>query len=348
MPNKKKTARKLRIVFSLLTLLLVVPGVHSAFSAEVNIYSARQEHLIKPLLDEFSAQTGITANLLTGEGPALLERLRSEGRNSPADVLITVDVGNLVAAKQAGVLQSVQSDVLERNIPAQYRDDEGQWFGLSSRARIIYYDAERVDPARISTYEALADPDLGKVICVRSSSNVYNQSMVAALIAHHGVEKTEEWARGFVRNFARTPQDNDTAQIRAVASGECAVGIANSYYFGRLLASDNPADQEVTRKVSLVWPNQDDRGTHMNLSGAGVTQSARNIPQAVALLEFLSGESAQEIYARDNNEYPVNPDVKPSGSVVQMGEFKADDLNLSLIEKYNAEAVRVMDRAGWR
>ncbi|GAB6057580.1 Fe(3+) ABC transporter substrate-binding protein [Desulfonatronum parangueonense] len=347
MSDKKKPA-KLLVIISLLILFLCVPGVHNAFSAEVNIYSARQEHLIKPLLDEFTAETGITVNLLTGQGPALLERLRSEGRNSPADILITVDVGNLVAAKQAGVLQSAQSDVLEQNIPAQYRDDEGYWFGLSSRARIIYYDAERIDPAKISTYEALADPDLGKVICVRSSSNIYNQSLVAALIAHHGVEKTEEWARGFVRNFARTPQDNDTAQIRAVAAGECAVGIANSYYFGRLLASDDPADQEVTRKVSLVWPNQEDRGAHMNLSGGGVTQSARNIEQAVKLLEFLSSEAAQEFYARVNNEYPVNPNVEPSGPVVQMGEFKADDLNLSLIEKYNAEAVRVMDRAGWR
>lgn len=336
------------IFVAIFGFMLSIPPISHGQAGEVNIYSARQEHLIKPLLDVFSQQTGIRYNLLTGQGPALLERLRSEGRNSPADVLITVDVGNLVAAKQAGVLQAVQSAVLEDNIQPQYRDDEGFWFGLSSRARIFYYDPLRFDAAKVATYEALADPDLGQVICVRSSSNVYNQSLVAALIAHQGVEWTEQWVRGLVNNFARRPQDNDTAQIRAVASGECGVGIANSYYFARLLASDDPADRDVTEKVHVLWPNQGDRGTHMNLSGAGVTQSARNVTEAVALLEFLSGEQAQEMYARENNEYPVNARVPFSGPVLEMGEFKADDLNLSLIEKYNAEAVRVMDRAGWR
>lgn len=329
-------------------VILTLTGMQTVQAAEVNIYSARQEHLIKPLLDDFSKETGISYKLLTGEGPALLERLRSEGRNSPADILITVDVGNLVAAKQAGVLQPVQSPLLEANILPQYRDTEGYWYGLSSRARVIYYDPDRVAPEAIARYEDLAAPELGKVICVRSSSNIYNQSMVASMIAHHGVEKTEQWVRGFVNNFARPPQDNDTAQIRAVANGECAVGIANSYYFGRLLASDAQADQDVTSKVQVMWPNQQDRGVHMNLSGGGVTRSAGNIEEAVKLLEFLSAAHAQEIYARDNNEYPVNPQVPHSGPVVQMGTFKADELNLSLIEKYNAEAVRVMDRAGWR
>ncbi|MBM9537598.1 Fe(3+) ABC transporter substrate-binding protein [Desulfobulbus alkaliphilus] len=329
-------------------VILTMTGMQTVQAAEVNIYSARQEHLIKPLLDDFFKETGISYKLLTGDGPALLERLRSEGRNSPADILITVDVGNLVAAKQAGVLQPVQSSLLEENILQQYRDAEGYWYGLSSRARVIYYDPDRVAPEAIARYEDLADPELGKVICVRSSSNIYNQSLVASMIAHHGVEETEQWVRGFVRNFARTPQDNDTAQIRAVASGECAVGIANSYYFGRLLASENLADQNVTSKVRVMWPNQQDRGVHMNLSGAGVTQSATNVEQAIKLLEFLSAAHAQEIYARENNEYPVNPKVPHSGPVVQMGTFKADELNLSLIEKYNAEAVRVMDRAGWR
>jgi len=319
-----------------------------SFAAEVNVYSARQEHLIKPLLDEFSSQTGIKYNLLTGEGPALLERLRGEGRNSPADVLITVDVGNLVAAKQAGVLQPVASEILTGNIEESYRDVEGYWYGLSARARVIYYDPQRIAPDKINTYEALADPELGQVICVRSSSNVYNQSLVASLIAHDGVEKTEAWIKGFVNNFARKPQDNDTAQIKAVASGECAVAVANSYYFARLLASDKPEDRKVTEAVRVLWPNQNDRGAHMNLSGGGVTQSARNIPESIKLLEFLSGEIAQEIYARENNEYPVNPAVKASGVVADMGDFKADDLNLSNIEKFNAEAVRTMDRGGWK
>lgn len=317
------------------------------FAAEVNIYSARQEHLIKPLLDEFSKQTGVQYKLLTGEGPALLERLKAEGRNSPADVLLTVDVGNLVAAKQAGVLQAVKSSALNENIKESYRDAEGFWYGLSARARVIFYDPKRVKPEQIATYEALADPELGKVVCVRSSSNIYNQSLVAALIAHHGVEQVDRWIKGFVNNFARKPQDNDTAQIKAVASGECAVAVANSYYYARMLASGKPGDKDVTDKVAVLWPNQGDRGAHMNLSGAGVTASARNVEGAVKLLEFLSGEKAQEIYARENNEYPVNPKVKATGPVAEMGEFKADNLNLSEIEKYNAEAVRAMDRGGW-
>lgn len=316
-------------------------------SAEVNVYSARQEHLIKPLLDEFSRETGIPYKLLTGEGPALLERLKAEGQNSPADMLLTVDVGNLVAAKQAGVLRAVTSSVLQENIQESYRDAEGFWYGLSARARVVYYDPRRIQPEKIATYEALADPELGKVICVRSSSNVYNQSLVASFIAHHGVEWTDRWIKGFVNNFGRKPQDNDTAQIKAVAAGECAVAVANSYYYARLLASGKPEDKAVTDKVAVQWPNQADRGAHMNLSGAGVTVSARNAEGAVKLLEFLSGELAQGIYAKENNEYPVNPKVKAGGAVVQMGEFKADDLNLSKIEKYNAEAVRAMDRGGW-
>ena len=316
--------------------------------AQVNIYSARQEHLIKPLLEIFEQETGIAYRLLTGEGPALLERLRSEGRHSPADVLLTVDVGNLVAAKTAGVLQAVESEVLNENIPAQYRDQDGQWYGLSARARVIYYAPGRVDPARIATYEALADPELGRLVCVRSSTNIYNQSLVASWIAHHGNDGAELLVRGLVGNFARRPQDNDTAQIRAVAAGECDVAIANTYYFARLLASDDPADQAVVRNVELLWPNQDGRGAHMNLSGAGVTSSARRVADAVKLLEFLSSDAAQAIYARENHEYPVNPRVEPSGAVADLGQFKADTLHLSQLELHAAEAVRIMDRAGWR
>lgn len=342
------TALKLRLIPVLLTVALLLPGALNAQAAEVNIYSSRQEHLIQHLLDDFTAQTGIQYNLLTGDGPGLLERLRREGRNSPADVLITVDVANLVAAKRAEVLHPIHSAVLEENIIPQYRDAEGYWYGLSTRSRIIYFDPERVDPGKITTYESLADPDLGQVVCVRTSSNVYNISLVASLIAHHGPEQTEDWVRGFVANFARAPQDNDTAQIRAVAAGECAVGIANSYYFARLLASDDPADQDVTNRVHVMWPNQDGRGAHMNVSGAAVTRSAQNVAEATKLIEFLSGEHAQEIYARVNNEFPVNPHVEPSGPVVQMGTFKADDMELSTIEKHTVEAVRVMDRGGWR
>lgn len=332
------------IVFFLVLTFIPVP----AKSSQVNIYSARQEHLIKPLLDEFSRETGISYRLLTGQGPALLERLKNEGRNSPADILITVDVGNLVAAKEAGVLRPVSSDILNKNIPVQYRDDQGKWYGLSARSRVVYYAPDRVDPERIPDYESLAVEGLGYGVCVRSSSNIYNQSLMASMVAHLGKEKAYAWARGLVNNFARRPQDNDTGQIRAVAAGECDVAIANSYYFARLMASGNPADQEVVSRVRLHWPNQDGRGAHMNLSGAGVTSSASNPEQALKLIEFLSLPWAQEFYARENNEYPVNPEVQASGVVLELGSFKADDLNLAEIEKYNAQAQRIMDRAGWR
>jgi iron(III) transport system substrate-binding protein len=336
--------------FTLFALMILPAMVFPALShaGQVNIYSARQEHLIKPLLDEFTQKTGIRYQLLTGNGPALLERLKNEGKNSPADVLITVDVGNLVAAKQAGVLQPVSSAVLDANIPSQYRDDEGYWYGLSARSRVIYYAKDRVDPARINTYEKLAQPDLGYRVCVRSSSNIYNQSLMAAMIAHHGEEKALDWATGLVNNFGRKPQDNDTGQIRAVAAGECDVAIANTYYYARLMASTDPADQQVVEKTALLWPNQNDRGTHMNLSGAGITQSAKQVDAAIKLLEFLAGETAQTFYAAQNNEYPVNPDVAISGTVLELGDFRADTLNLSEIETHRAQALRLMDRAGWR
>ncbi|WP_183729690.1 Fe(3+) ABC transporter substrate-binding protein [Desulfurispira natronophila] len=319
-----------------------------AMAQVVNVYSYRQTHLIEPLLQEFREETGINYRLLTGAAGGLLERLIREGANSPADVLVTVDAGNLVAAKQAGVLQPVQSEALVQSIPAHYRDEEGYWYGLSARSRVIYYSPDRIDPAKIPTYESLADPDLGKRICVRSSSNIYNQSLVASMIAHHGAEKTEEWVRGLVNNFARQPQDNDTAQIRSVAAGQCDIGIANTYYFGRLMASDSRQDQQVVEKVELLWPNQDDRGAHMNLSGAGVTKSSRNVDAAVKLIEFLASDRAQSVYAEYNNEYPVNPEVPVSGPIKSFGDFKADTLQLSDLERYQAEAVRIMDRAGWR
>lgn len=334
-----------KILYSVL-LALVCTAV--AWSQVVNVYSYRQTHLMEPLLEEFKRETGIDYRLLTGAAGGLLERLVREGANSPADVLITVDAGNLVAAKQAGVLRSIESDILDVSIPAHYRDADGQWYGLSARSRVIFYAPDRIDPAQISSYEALADPKLGKRICVRSSSNVYNQSLMAAMIAHHGAAKAEEWARGLVNNFARQPQDNDTAQIRAVAAGQCDVGIANTYYFGRLIASDAAADKDVVAKVAMLWPNQDDRGAHMNLSGAGVTKSSRNVDAAIKLIEFLASEKAQTIYAEHNNEYPVNPSAVLSGPIQSFGEFKADTLNLSELEKYQAEAVRIMDRVGWR
>lgn len=315
---------------------------------EVNVYSARQENLIKPLLDDFTRDTGIEVNLLTGRADELLQRLRLEGRNSPADVLITVDAGNLHQAKQADVLSPIDSAVLNERIPENFRDVDGHWYGLSLRARPIMYNKDTVDPSELSTYEALTDPKWRGRICIRSSSNIYNQSLVASMIAAEGPEAASEWAEGLVANLARPPQGGDTDQIRAVAAGVCDIAIANTYYLGKLLASDDPEQRAVAEQIGVFFPNQDGRGAHVNISGAGVTAHAPNPDNGVRLIEYLTGEEAQRWYAEVNQEYPVRPEVPTSEILRSLGDFKADSLNLSLLGEYNAEAVRIMDRAGWR
>ncbi|MFO7640163.1 MAG: Fe(3+) ABC transporter substrate-binding protein [Candidatus Competibacteraceae bacterium] len=317
-------------------------------SGEVNIYSARKEDLIKPLLDDFSRQTGITVNLVTGKEEALLQRLQSEGVNTPADVLLTVDAGRLAMAREAGVLQAVQSDTLKVRIPATYRDPEGYWYGLSVRARPILYAEDRVKPEELSTYENLADPQWKGRICVRSSDSVYNQSLVAGLISHHGEAKTETWAKGLVANFARPPKGGDRDQIKAVAAGECDLALANTYYLGGMVNSKDESERQAAAKVAVFWPDAQTTGVHVNVSGAGVTAHARNRDQAVQLLEFLASDAAQRWYADANNEYPVNPEIPPSATLAAWGEFKADTLNVAKLGELNAAAIRLMDRAGWK
>jgi iron(III) transport system substrate-binding protein len=330
-------------------LVALAPGVFSAVRAdEVNVYSYRQEMLMRPLLEAFTEATGIEVHVVSGKADALLERLRSEGDNSPADVLLTADAGRLIRAREAGVLRPVRSAVLEAAIPRQYRDPDGYWFGLSVRARPIVYARGRVDPAELSTYAALAGPRWKGRVCVRSSGNVYNQSMLAAMIAHLGPAATERWARGLVANLARPPKGGDRDQIRAVAAGECDVALVNTYYLARMAQSSRAADREVAAKVALFWPDQQGHGTHVNISGAGITRSARHADAALALLEFLSGDEAQEIYAGTVQEYPVRPGIPPSDLVAAWGPFKADDLDLAELGRNNAAAVRVADRAGWR
>mgnify|MGYP005842754153 CR=1 FL=1 len=316
-------------------------------AAEVNIYSARQEALIKPVLDRFSEQTGIKVNIVAGKPPALLQRLQSEGRNSPADLLLTVDAGNLNQAMAAGIFQPVQSSVLTKVVPEELRDPEGHWFGLSKRARVILYAKERFDPKTVSTYSDLAAPELGAKICIRSSNNIYNQSLVASMIAHQGEAATESWVRGLMANLARPPQGGDRDQIRAVAAGQCDLAVVNTYYLGGML-NGAAADQEAAAKVGLIWPDQKGNGTHINVGGAGVTKHAKNRENAIRLLEFLVGEESQEWYAYANYEFPVRPGVKVGETLAAWGEFKADNLNLSLLGEHNAAAVRLMDRAGWR
>ncbi len=333
-----------------LTLLAVccTPYCVPALADEVNIYSARQENLIKPILDIFTERTGVTVNLVTGSADELIQRLTLEGDNSPADMLIAEDVGRLYRAKEAGVLQAVESAAINDIIPAQYRDSEGYWYGLTLRSRVIIYDKTRVNPASLSTYADLADPKWDNKICVRSSGNIYNQSLVASMISRNGVEATEAWATGLVANFGRAPQGGDREQISAVAAGQCDLAISNTYYFGGMLKSTNEAERKAAEAVAVFFPDQNGNGAHMNISGAGVTKAAKNRDAAVQLMEFLAGEEAQAWYAEVNNEFPVRADVPASELLQSWGTFKADNLALEELGIHNAEAVRLMDRAGWQ
>ena len=315
---------------------------------EVNLYSARKEELIKPLLDQFTAKTGIKVNLVTGKEDALLARLMSEGRNSPADLLLTSDAGRLHRAQEAGVLAPVDSATLRKLVPAHYRDPQGHWYGLSVRARPMAYVTQRVHANELSTYEALAERKWKGRICIRSSDNIYNQSLVASMIAHRGVVATEAWARGFVANFARPPVGGDRDQVLAAAAGQCDVVIVNTYYLAAMLNDKDPAQREAAQKLAVFWPNQKDRGAHVNVSGIGLTAAARHREHAVKLIEYLASAEAQAWYAEVNHEYPIRQDIPVSKTLAAMGKFKADTLNLHRLGQYNAEAVKLMDRAGWK
>ena len=317
-------------------------------SSELNIYSARKEALIKPLLDRFSEATGTQINLVTGKGDALLTRLQSEGINSPADLLLTVDAGRLYRAQQAGILQPMMSKRLNAAIPQHLQSIDDQWFGLSVRARVIVYAKDRVGVEQLSTYEALAEPRWRGKICVRSSSNIYNQSLVASMLATEGMQYTEAWLEGLVANFARTPAGGDRDQIKAVAAGLCDVAIVNSYYLGGMLRSSDPAQLEAASSVGLFWPNQDGRGTHINISGAGVTRSSQNPELAAQLIAFLASDESQRWYAGMNNEFPVRADIEVSDTLRTWGGFEADQLNVTELGRNNANAIMAMDRAGWK
>jgi iron(III) transport system substrate-binding protein len=332
----------------LVVAALVLTSV-SAMAAEVNVYSARKEKLIKPLLDRFTAQTGIETNLVTAKADKLLTRLKNEGRNTPADLFITVDAGRLYRAKQAGVLASINNQVLNAAVPAHLRDPQGQWVGLSQRARVIFYAKGRVKASELSTYEDLASDKWRKRICIRGSSNIYNQSLVASIIAADGKDAAQLWANAMVKNMARPPQGGERDQIKAAAAGQCDLAIANTYYYGKMLTSKKDKVQlKAAQAMELFWPNQQGRGAHVNISGAGVTKYAKNRDNAIKLLEFLVSPQAQKWYAEVNFEYPVRAGVEVSDLVKSWGEFKSDKLNLDLLGQHNAEAVRIMDRAGWK
>jgi iron(III) transport system substrate-binding protein len=313
----------------------------------VNVYSARHYDSDQTLFDLFTAQTGIEVNLIEAGADELIERIRSEGANSPADVIVTVDAGRLWRADEAGLLASVDSDALEAAIPASLRHPEGHWFGYSQRARGLVYSLDRVDPADLSTYEDLADEAWRDRVCIRSSTNIYNISLTASIIATAGVDAAQAWADGLATNLARNPQGGDTDQIRAVAAGEGDVAIVNHYYLARLIASSDAGDQAVAAAVGWFFPNQDDRGTHVNVSGAGVVATAPNRDNAVRFLEFLATPEAQAIFANANYEYPAVDGVAVAEEVEGFGAFRSDAVNVTTYGEYSAEALRVMDRAGW-
>jgi iron(III) transport system substrate-binding protein len=339
---------RLSLLLSAALLTAALQSASALAAGEVNLYSARKEALIKPLLDRFTAQTGIQVNLITGKADALLQRLQSEGRNTPADLFITTDAGRLHRATAAGLTQAVTSDLLHSAVPAAYREPDGHWFGLSLRARPIFYVKSRVSPEALSTYEALADPEWKGRVCIRSSGNIYNQSLVASMIAHSGEAASERWAEGLVGNLARSPKGGDRDQIKAAAVGECDLAVANTYYYGGMLSGKDAAQRDAASKVAIFWPNQSDRGAHVNVSGAAVTAHARNRDNAVRLLEFLVQPDAQSWYAEVNFEYPVREDVAWSGLLESWGRFKSDSLNLSKLGENNARALMIMDRAGWK
>ena len=331
----------------LLSIAFVLTGLSSAFADEVvNVYSARHYDTDMAMYERFTEETGIKVNLIEGSSDALIERIKSEGQFSPADMLITVDAGRLWRAEKEGIFQPVDSAVLSERIPAHLRHPEGKWFGLSKRARVIAHKKDMALPAGFGTYEALADEAFRGQVCMRSSGNIYNLSLMASLIDAHGVKAAEAWAKGVVANFARTPQSNDTGQLKAVASGECTITIANTYYLGRLMASTKPEDKALMANLEIVFPNQDGRGTHVNISGAGVTKYAPNRANAIRFLEYLTSEFAQRLFAEGNNEYPISGPT--TGPVAALGEFKRDDLNVSVLGENQTEAVKVYDRAGWK
>jgi iron(III) transport system substrate-binding protein len=319
----------------------------NAYGEEVNLYSYRKEVLIRPLIDGFTKKTGITVNIVSGDPDALLERLKSEGMNSPADLLLSADAGRLIRAQEANVLQSISSEELNKLIPSQFKDPDGYWFGLSLRSRVIFYAKDRVKAEELSTYEALAAPKWNERICIRSSGSVYNQSLLASLIVHNGAEKSEEWAKAMVANFARKPQGGDRDQIKAVASGECDIAVGNTYYYGSMLTSQGD-EKKAAQAVSLFWPNQQDRGAHVNISGGGVTKSAKHKEAAIKFLEYLASDEAQNIYANEVFEFPIRKSINPSPLVAQWGTFKADKIELSKFAAHQEDALKIFDRVGWR
>ncbi|MCG7199841.1 Fe(3+) ABC transporter substrate-binding protein [Marinobacter pelagius] len=325
-------------------MALAALPLSASADGEVNIYSYRQAYLLEPLLNAFEKETGIETNVVFAK-QGLAERLEREGRNSPADVVMTVDISRINELVERDLVQGVDSDVLNSNIPENLRHPEGKWFALTTRGRLIFTSKERVEEGEITTYEELADDKWNDRICTRSGKHPYNIALFSSLIAHHGEEWTQQWLQDVKDNLARKPQGGDRDQIKAIAEGVCDISIGNSYYYGNMLQDEN--QRPIAEQVRLVFPNADGRGTHVNISGISLTKSAPNRDNAVKLMEFLSSPEAQRIYAEANTEYPANPEVKPSGLVAEWGEINPDELSLQTIAENREAAVKLVDRVDY-
>jgi len=332
-----------------LVLGLLFSGATLAQSQVLNLYSSRHYQSDEVLYANFTKATGIKINRIDGKEDELIQRIRREGAASPADVFITVDAANLQAADEAGLFAPVQSKLISSRVPAQFRGTENRWFGFSYRARAAFFNKERVKPSEVQTYADLAGPRFKGQLCVRSGGHVYNRSLVASIIYNQGDEKATAWAQGIVGNLARAPKGGDTDQIRAVAAGECDVALSNHYYYARLMESDKPADQEVVRRVGIVFPDQNGKGTHVNISGGGMLKMAPNKAAAQKFLEYLTSDEAQAYFANGNNEWPVVASVKMNNTTLdRLGAFKVDTLRAGALAQYTPKAQRLIDQVGWK
>ena len=338
--------RKL-ITITILISIFVGLGTVTIAAEEVNLYTNRHYDTDQEILNRFTEETGIEVNVLKGDSDQLIERIAREGENSPADLLITADAGRLHRAKERDILQSVSTETLAQNVPENLRDEDNYWYGLTMRGRVIVYAKDRVDPDDLGGYADLTSDQWQDEILVRSSANIYNQSLLASLVSIYGEEWAEEWAAGVVDNMARKPQGNDRAQATAVAAGEGDLAIINTYYLGKMINSDNPAEVEVAENIGIYFPDGE-HGTHINVSGAGVVKAAPNKENAVKLLEYLSSVSAQKFFASANYEYPVNPEVEASELLQSWGDFETQNINLTELGIHNETAVRIFNRVGWQ
>lgn len=335
--------------FSGFCILLALAGSVGAQSTTLNLYSSRHYQTDESLYSNFTKTTGLRINRIEASEDPLIERIRNEGASSPADILVTVDAGRLWRAEQLGLFQPVQSKVLESRLPAHLRAANNQWFGFSTRARVIVYNKTLLNAGDVQNYEDLADPKLKGKVCSRSASSVYNLSLMSALIEHWGEARAETWARRVVANLARTPRGGDTDQIKGVATGECAVTLANTYYYVRLAGSSTPEDRKLMGNVALVWPNQKSFGTHLNVSGAGVLKNAPHKEAAIQYLEYLASDAAQSHFASGNNEWPAVTAAPLNNRALEaLGQFRADTLNVSVLGKNQPLAQKLFDRAGFR